>query len=144
MTVRLALRRESIASTQMAHGSGARCVVVASLETVRSVWRPNAATDGQPLRWRSEAMDAPWVLSSDANMGRRARHARQRTWEAATALAAVDVGEAESHSSAPRMAHQSGHRNRIMVDVHGSSQDGSVIDPTSTGTVRVPGSDEEE
>jgi hypothetical protein len=57
---------------------------------------------------------------------------------------AADVGEAESHSPAPRMAHQSGRRNRIVVNVGGSSPDGSIIDLTSTGTVRVPSSDEEE
>jgi hypothetical protein len=77
-------------------------------------------------------------------MARRARRARERAREAAAALAAVDVGEAESHSPAPRMVHQSGRRNRVVVDVAGSSQDGSIIDLTSTGTVRVPGSDEEE
>jgi hypothetical protein len=60
------------------------------------------------------------------------------------ALAAVDVGEAESHSPAPRMVHPWRRRNRVVVDVAGSSQDESIIDLTSTGTVRVPGSDEEE
>ena len=42
------------------------------------------------------------------------------------------------------MVHQSGRRNCIMVDVAGSSQDGSIIDLTSTGTVRDPSSNEEE
>jgi hypothetical protein len=42
------------------------------------------------------------------------------------------------------MAHQSGRRNRIVVDIGGSSPDGFIIDLTSTDTVRVPGSDEEE
>ena len=90
----------------MTHGSGARAAVAASPEAVRSVWRPNAVADAQPLRWRVEAMDAPWA-SSDANMARRAHNARQRAQEAAVALAMVDVGEAESHSSAPHMVHQS-------------------------------------
>ena len=44
----------------------------------------------------------------------------------------------------PRTVHQSERRNRIMVDVADSSQDGSIIDLTSTGTQRVPGSDEKE
>ena len=35
-------------------------------------------------------------------------------------------------------------RNRVVVDVAGSSQDGSIINLTSTGTVRVPNYDEEE
>ena len=77
-------------------------------------------------------------------MARRARRARHRARESAAALAALDVREADSHSPAPHMAHQSGHRNRIVVDVGGSSPDGSVIDLTSTGTVQVSGSDEEE
>ena len=50
---------------------------------------------------------------------------------AAAALVAVDVDKVESHSPVPRMAHQSGRRNRIMVDVGGSSPDGSIIDLTS-------------
>ena len=136
-------RRESIASAQMAHGSGARPAVAASPEAVRSVWRPGVVADAQPLRWRAEHRDAPWALPDKA-MARRARRVRHRAREAAAALAAVDVGEAESHSPAPRMAHQSGRRNRIVVDIGVSSPDGSVIDLTSTGTVRVPGSDEEE
>ena len=37
-----------------------------------------------------------------------------------------------------------GRRNRIVVDVGGSSPDGSIIDQTSTGTVRCLVSDEEE
>ncbi|KAE8785761.1 Peptidyl-prolyl cis-trans isomerase CYP40 [Hordeum vulgare] len=76
-------------------------------------------------------------------MARRAHRARQRAWDVAEALAATDVGDAESHSPAPRMLHECGRRNRVMVDV-GSSQEGSVCDLTSTGTVRVTGSDEEE
>jgi hypothetical protein len=91
MAVRLALRRsreearvmqrsnsfrqKSITPAQMVHGSGARCAIAASPEAVRSVWRSNAVADAQPLRWRTEAMDAPWA-SSDDNMTRRARHAR--------------------------------------------------------------------
>ena len=114
------IHRESIASAQMVHGSSARPAVAASPEAVRSVWRPNAVADAQPLRWCAEAMDAPWS-SSDANMARRARRARQRVWEVAVALAALDVGEAESHSPVPCMVHQSGHRNRIMLDVASSS-----------------------
>ena len=66
------------------------------------------------------------------NMARQAR-------EAAAALSAVDVGEAESHSPAPHMAHQSGHRNRIVVNVGGSCSG-----LTSTDIVRVPVSDEDE
>ena len=60
------------------------------------------------------------------------------------ALAAVDVGMTESHSPVPRTVPQSGRRTRVVVDIIGSSQDGSIIDLTSTGTVKVPGSDEEE
>ena len=71
------IRRESIASAQM--------------EAVQSVWRPDTLADAQPLRWRAEAMDAPWA-SSDANMARRARRARQRARDAAAALAA-QVGD---------------------------------------------------
>ena len=81
-------------------------------------------------------MDAPWA-SLDANMAWRARRVRQRAQEAA----AVDVIEVESHSPAPHMMQQSGRRNRVVVDVAGSSQDGSIIDLTSISTIRVPGSD---
>jgi hypothetical protein len=42
------------------------------------------------------------------------------------------------------MVHQSWRRNRIVVDVVGSSQDGPIIDLTSIDTVRVPGSEEKE
>jgi hypothetical protein len=42
------------------------------------------------------------------------------------------------------MVHQFGRRNRVVVEVTDSSQDGSIIDLTSNGTVRVPGSDEKE
>lgn len=55
------------------------------------------------------------------------------------ALATTDVGEA-----APRMTHPSERRNHIVVDVGGSSSDGSIIDLTSTGTVRISVSGEEE
>ena len=55
-------------------------------------------------------------------------------WEVVAALAAVDIGKAESHSPVPRMVHQSEGRNRVMVDVAGSFQDESIIDLTSTGT----------
>ena len=127
----------------MAHGSGARSAVAASPEAVRSVWRPNTLADAHPLRWRAEHFVAPWA-SSDENMAWLASHARHRAREAAAGLAAVDVGEAESHSLAPRMAQQSGRHNRIVVDIDGSSQDGSILDMTSTGIVRVMGSDEEE
>ncbi|KAE8774247.1 hypothetical protein D1007_53414 [Hordeum vulgare] len=71
----------------------------------------------------------------------RARRARQR--EAAKALTAVDVGERESHSPMFRIMHGCERCNRLVVDV-GSSQEGFVIDLTSTGTVRVTSSDEEE
>ena len=56
----------------------------------------------------------------------------------------MDIDKAESHSRPPHMAHQSGCRNRIVVDVAGSSEDRSVIDLTSTGTFLVTGSNEEE
>jgi hypothetical protein len=46
----------------------------------------------------------------------------QPKYEADTA---VDVGKVEPHSPATSMMHQSGRRNRIVVDVAGSSQDGS-------------------
>ncbi|XP_037409901.1 transcription factor PCF7-like [Triticum dicoccoides] len=59
-------------------------------------------------------MGTPWA-STDTNMVRRARHARQRAREAAAALTAVDFGKAESHSPAPRMVHQSGRRNCVML-----------------------------
>ena len=42
------------------------------------------------------------------------------------------------------MVHQSGQRNRVVVDVADSSQNGSIIDLTSTGNVRVSDFDEEE
>ena len=77
-------------------------------------------------------------------MKRRARRARHRERVAAAALATVDVGEAKPHSPATHMVHQSGRSNRLVVDVAGSSHDGSIIDLTSTGTVRVLGSDEKE
>ncbi|KAE8788970.1 hypothetical protein D1007_36830 [Hordeum vulgare] len=92
----------------------------------------------QPLCWRAE--DTPWAFT-DANMARRARRASQRAREANEALAAVDVAEAEY--LAPHMLHGSGHHNRIVVDVI-SSHEGSIIDLTSIGTVRVTSSDEDE
>nr|ACC63518.1 unknown protein [Hordeum vulgare subsp. vulgare] len=49
----------------------------------------------------------------------------------------------ESHSPAPRIMHGCGRRDRIVVDII-SFQEGSIIELTSTGTVRVTGSDEEE
>ncbi|XP_044335752.1 geraniol 8-hydroxylase [Triticum aestivum] len=117
----------------MAHGSAARCGIAASPEAVRSVWCPNAVADMQPLRWCTEAkVNAAWT-SGNANMARHARRGRR----------AVTVGEAESHSPAHHIVHRSGRRNCIVMDVTGSSQDGSIIDPTSTGTVRVPGYDKE-
>ncbi|EMS59429.1 putative methyltransferase PMT17 [Triticum urartu] len=72
------------------------------------------------------------------------RFRKERTREAAATLAAVDVGEAELHSLVPRMVHEFGRRNCVMLHVAGSSQDGSIIDLTSTGTIQVPGSDDEE
>ena len=57
---------------------------------------------------------------------------------------AADVREAESHSPTHRMVHQSGRRTLIVVDVDGSSPDGSIIDLTSTGNVQFSVSDEEE
>ncbi|KAE8805437.1 Peptidyl-prolyl cis-trans isomerase CYP40 [Hordeum vulgare] len=76
-------------------------------------------------------------------MAQCACRARQRAWEAAKALAAVDVGDMGSHSLAPRIMHGCGHHNCAVVNIV-SSQEGSVIDLTSTSTVRVMGSDEEE
>lgn len=131
------IRRESIASAQMVRGSGGRQIVAASPEAVRSVWRPNAVADAQPLRWHAddEAIRDP----SAEGMARRARRARQRAREAA-----VDVDETESDSPAPRrMAYNPGRRSRVMVDV-ASDHDGSVVDLTSTGDVQATGSDEEE
>ena len=123
-------------STQMTHGFGVRLVVAASPEAVGPVWHPNALADAQPLRWRADIQHAP---SSHEAVARRARRARHRARETS-----ADVGEAESHSPAPHMAHQSCRRNRIVVDVGGSFQDGSIIDLTSTGTQLVPNSDGEE
>uniref|UniRef100_R7WCY5 peptidylprolyl isomerase n=1 Tax=Aegilops tauschii TaxID=37682 RepID=R7WCY5_AEGTA len=78
-------------------------------------------------------------------MARRARHVRQRAQEVAAALTAVDVGEAKSHSPVPRVVHvHPGRRNHVVVDVFGSSQDKSIIDITSTDTVKVLGFYEEE
>jgi hypothetical protein len=57
---------------------------------------------------------------------------------------ASELGGAESHSPVPRIVHQSGRHNCIVVDIAGSFQDGSIIDLTFIGTFRVPGSDEEE
>ncbi|XP_044968621.1 uncharacterized protein LOC123428475 [Hordeum vulgare subsp. vulgare] len=58
-------------------------------------------------------------------------------------LRRVDVCEAESHSPTPEMVHQCDRCNRDVVDV-GSSQDGSIIDLTFTGIVRVTGSNKED
>ena len=77
-------------------------------------------------------------------MVRRARSVRQRVQEVAAALAAMDVGEAESNSPTPCMVHQSLRRNRVMAHVTGSFEDGIIIDLTFTGIIKVPGSDEEE
>ncbi|KAE8777990.1 ATP-dependent DNA helicase Q4 [Hordeum vulgare] len=87
--------RESIASAQPVHGSG----VVASPEVVRSVWRANTVAEARPLRWRAEHEAWP---TSDEVMARHARVAKQRSRDATEALAMTDVGEAESHSLAPR------------------------------------------
>lgn len=56
-------------------------------------------------------------------------------------LSIVDVGEAESYSRAPCMVHQSARRNRVGMNITGSSKDESIIDLTSIGT---PDSDREE
>ncbi|KAE8803977.1 Peptidyl-prolyl cis-trans isomerase CYP40 [Hordeum vulgare] len=104
------------------------------------MWRPNVVAEAQSLRWRVE--HEAWPTSDDV-MARRARRARQRARDAAEALATVDVGEAESHSPAPHRVHHCGRRNRVVVDI-GSSQKVSIIDLTSTGTVLITGSDEEE
>ena len=125
----------------MMHGYGACSVIAASLETMRSVWSLNAVVGAQPVCWRAEGMDTPWA-SSDANMV-RARRARQPAREAAAVLAVVDIGDAESHSSASRMRHKSERRNCVVVHVVCSAQHRSIIDLTSTGTVRVPGTDKE-
>ncbi|KAE8770569.1 Peptidyl-prolyl cis-trans isomerase CYP40 [Hordeum vulgare] len=76
-------------------------------------------------------------------MARHARWARQRARDAAEALTAADVGEAESHSPVPRMLHGCGRCNRVVVDVS-PCQEGSVVDLTLTGTIRVTRSNEEE
>ena len=81
----------SIASTQMAHGSAARCVPVTT-----------------------------------------------------EALVTVDVREAVLHYSVPGMVYQSRRRYRVMVEVAGSFQDGSIIDLTSTDIAKVLDSDEKE
>ncbi|KAE8783027.1 atp-dependent dna helicase q4 [Hordeum vulgare] len=152
MFVRLALRRspkanarrqrsnsqprESIASAQPVLGSG----VAASSEAVQSVWCPNAVAEAQSLHWRAE--HEAWPTSDDV-MAWRACRARQRSHDDGEALAVADVGEAESHSLAPRRVQQRARRTHVVVDFS-SSQKGSVIDLTSTGIVRVTGSDEEE
>ncbi|KAE8806568.1 ATP-dependent DNA helicase Q4 [Hordeum vulgare] len=128
-------RRESIASAKPVPGSG----IAASPEAVRSVWRSNAVVDAQALHWRAEY--APWA-SSNANMTRHARRARQRALEASKALTAVDVGEVESNSPVSGIMHECGRSNHVVVNIV-SSQKGSVIDLTSTDTVRVTCSDEE-
>ncbi|KAE8785760.1 ATP-dependent DNA helicase Q4 [Hordeum vulgare] len=117
-------RRESIASAQPVLGSD----VAASSEVMRSISRSNIVAEAQPLRWRVE--HEAWSYSDDV-MARRARRVRQRAREAVGALAAVGIGEAESHSLAPRRVDQCGRRNCAAVDV-GSSEEGSVIDLMST------------
>ncbi|KAE8801286.1 putative methyltransferase PMT17 [Hordeum vulgare] len=114
--------------------------VATSPEAVRSVWRLNVVAKAQPLRWCAE--HEAWPSSNDV-MARRACRTRQRARDAAETLVAMDVGEAESHSSAPCRVHQCGRHNRVVVDVD-SSQEGSLIDLTSTGTVWVTISDKEE
>uniref|UniRef100_M8D0S1 Alpha-glucosidase yihQ n=1 Tax=Aegilops tauschii TaxID=37682 RepID=M8D0S1_AEGTA len=74
----------------------------ASPEVAWPVWRSNASADAQPLRWRAKAEVNAWA-SADTNMAWCARHARQRERETVEALAAVNVGETESHSPVPRM-----------------------------------------
>ncbi|KAE8771259.1 methyltransferase pmt17 [Hordeum vulgare] len=152
MVVRLALRSSREAAALLQHSDSQhrdplrqhswvpRSGVVATLEAVRFVWSPNIVADVQPLCWCAE--DAPWA-SSDANMVWCACRASQRAREATEALMAVDIGEVELHSREPRIMHGCGRRNRIVVDIL-SSVEGSVIDLTSTGTVRVTASDEEE
>ncbi|XP_044405602.1 uncharacterized protein [Triticum aestivum] len=74
-----------------------------------------------------------WCPSTQTWCGVRAVRGKAR--EAATvALAAVDVGAVESHSPTPRMVHQSRRHNRVVVDVAGLSQDGSIIDRMYIGT----------
>ncbi|KAE8774929.1 Peptidyl-prolyl cis-trans isomerase CYP40 [Hordeum vulgare] len=75
-------------------------------------------------------------------MTKLARRARQQAQEAAETQAMVEVGEVESHSPTPSIMQGCGRRNRVVVDIV-SFQEGSVIDLTSTGTVRVTESDEE-
>ena len=101
-----------------------------------SIWRLNEPADAQSLCWRTNIRDTP---SSHEAMAQRARRVRNRAREAA-----ADVGEAESHSPAPRMEHQPGRRSRVVVDVSGLSPGGSIIDLTSTYTQQVSGFDEEE
>ena len=99
-----------------------RGVAAASPKAVRSVWYPNMMADVQPLRWRPETEVNTWA-SSEANMARHARRARQWARETVIALVEVDVGELGSHSLAPHLVRQSGCRNHVMVDDVGSSQD---------------------
>ncbi|KAE8796968.1 Peptidyl-prolyl cis-trans isomerase CYP40 [Hordeum vulgare] len=91
------------------------------------------------LRRSREAAARRWMLKRRGH-GAACPPARQRAQDATEAFAAVDVGEAGSHSPLLRRVHQC-RRNRVVVDV-GSSQEGSVIDLTSTDNIRV--TDEEE
>ncbi|KAE8774570.1 putative methyltransferase PMT17 [Hordeum vulgare] len=96
--------------------------------------------EAQPFRWRVEHQ--AWPTSDDV-MARCAHRARKWSRDATEDLVAADVRETKSRSLAPRRVQHCGRRNRVVMDV-GSSEEGSVIDLTSTGTVRVTGSDEEE
>lgn len=107
---------------------------------MRSVWRPNSVADVHALRWRAESGH----YTSDENIVWHAHRLRQRAREAVASLSA-NVGEAESHSPAPRVVPGNPcRRNRVMVDVAGSDHDGSIIDLTCTCDVQGMCSDEEE
>ncbi|KAE8794112.1 putative methyltransferase PMT17 [Hordeum vulgare] len=151
MIVQLALRRSREEDALRQHSDLQHRRSIASAQTVpgsgSTASRGRCGLCGVRTSWRTQSLcgcaeNAPWA-SSDANIARHACCARQRAREAAEALTTVDVGEAESHSPAPRIMHGCGRRNRFVVGI-ASSLKGSAIDLMSTGTVRVMGSDEEE
>ena len=122
-------RRKPIASIQMAHGSSARCAIAASPEAVQSVWHPNAVADTQPLRWRTEAMEAPWGII------RRKHGATCLPCEAkgAATLAALDIGEAESHSLTPSSP---SHARALPGAIRGRKESPSAAAIARTGFAR--------
>ncbi|KAE8812773.1 ATP-dependent DNA helicase Q4 [Hordeum vulgare] len=125
-------RRKSIAFVQPVVGSG----VAASQEAVRSIWRLNIVAEAQPLCWHIE--HEAWPTSDDV-MARRAYQARERARDARRPSRRRSL-ERESHTLWRPIG------CTIAVDATTScwTSSPSRKDSSSTGTVLVTGSEQEE